>query len=158
MPAMSQTTNLLLWVHWIQFGAERIAVAAAGLFAGAQLYRSLLVHPRLLGADIEQALPVLRDGAADRWLAGAAGVTALASMLACLGGGGMAWVVPGIADGLAALYLITEVRRTCDPSRTLSFDSTEAPAVRALLDHWKRQHAWTAATAAFALLMLALLT
>ena len=42
MPAMSQTTTLLLWIHWIQFAAERVALLGSGLFAGAQLYRSLL--------------------------------------------------------------------------------------------------------------------
>jgi hypothetical protein len=156
MPAMSQTTNLLLWVHWIQFGAERIAVAGAGLFAGAQLYRSLLVHPRLLRADDQQALSALRNAEADRWLAGTAGIAALASALACLGGG-MAWVVPGIAVGLAALYLMTEVRRTCEQSRALRPDEVEGSAVRALLERWKRQHAWLAATAAAALLALVLI-
>src|SRR5689334_17924109 len=108
MPAMSQTTSLLLWVHWMQYGAERIALAGAGLFAGAQLYRSLISHPRVLHTGIESALAILRNEREDWLLAGLAVMTSLAALLACLGGASVAWMAPSIADGLAAVYLMTE--------------------------------------------------
>jgi hypothetical protein len=157
MPAMSQTTSVLLWVHWIQFGAERIALAAAGLFAGAQLYRSLIAHPRLLDAAIEPALLTVGDIREDGLLAGLAGVAALAALLACVGGASVAWMIPGVADGLAAVYLMTEVRRTCDRSKETPLERSDALTIAELLQRWKRQHRWVAAAAAGAFLVLALL-
>jgi hypothetical protein len=110
MPALSQTTSLLLWVHWIQFAAERIALLGSGLFAGAQLYRSLYAHPRQLRAGIAGTLRGFRGDTrpADGMLAGVAAATALAAMLACLGGTGVMWLVAGIAD-----YTCDSVENQC---------------------------------------------
>ncbi len=158
MPAMSQTTTMLLWVHWIQFAAERIALLGSGLFAGAQLYRSMFAHPRLIRAGITNAVQGFRDDTppADGLLAGVAATTALAAMLACLAGTGVMSLVAGLADGLAAVYLLTEVSHTRSLLRTPEAGSVDESAIKELLARWQGQQVWLAATAACAQLLLVL--
>ena len=116
----------------------------------------VIAHPRRLRAGMANTLQGFRDDAADRLLAGVAATTALAAMLACLAGTGASvlWLVAGIADGLAAVYLLTEVRRARDALGNANAGSANEVEIRELLARWQGQQVWLAATAAGAQVIL----
>ena len=111
---MSEMTNFLSWVHWTLAIAQKIALVGSALFAGALLYRAGYVDPLQRGAELGPALRSFREEAepADGKLASLAWLGAVAAALAFLGGAGMAWLVGAVAEALAAMYLLTELRRT----------------------------------------------
>jgi len=144
---MSEMTLLLSWIHWGQLITQKLALVGSGLFAGAVLYRAAYAAPP--GLSLAVALRQFREAspAADRSLAALACATALAAATASLTGAGLAWLVAALAEALAGLYLITEIRRT---RRALAVTDPAADALaQAWLARWHGQNRWLAIHAAW---------
>ena len=148
MQAMSEMTTLLAWVQWLQIVAQKIAIVGSAMFAGAILYRVRFGRLGDNSVDLDTALRALRTDARgpDRWLANIAAVTSLAAGLACLAGASMVWLVAALVEGLAAIYLHSEIRRTHD--QLMKVDPAQLPA-REWLDRWRGQQFWLALNAAW---------
>lgn len=139
---MSEMTNFLSWVHWTLLVAQKIALVGSASFAGALLYRAGYADPLQRGPDAGTALRSFRAEAhpAEGKLAMLAWLTAIAAALAYLGGAGLAWLVGAVAEALAAIYLLSELRRTrhalviTDPSAAVLADEW--------LRRWRGQNAW----------------
>jgi hypothetical protein len=122
--------------------AMSIATVAAGLFAGAALYVTVVEHPARLACG--QALAVKEFGPSYRRAAvmqgGLAVVGLLASGLAWYQGAGVGWLVWGLLLGALVPFTLVVImpinRRLLDPG--LDESSGEA---RALLARWGRLHA-----------------
>lgn len=146
---MSEMTTLLGWIHWTQLFAQKFALVGSGLFAGAVLYRACYGDPLQRGAAPGPALRAFRDEAQfpDRMLARIAALTAVAAAVACLSGAGTVWLLGALAQGLSAIYIVTEIRRT---RRALEHADPGAEMLaREWLDRWRRQNLWLAANAAW---------
>lgn len=146
---MSEMTLLLSWIHWGQLITQKFALVGSGLFAGAVLYRAAIgesAGPRSSAPALSPmaTLKQFREAspAADRTLAALAFATALAAATASLAGAGLAWLAGALAEGLAGLYLITEIRRT---RRALAAADPAADALaQAWLARWHSQNRWLA--------------
>ena len=118
------------------------ATAAAGVFAGAAVYVSLVEHPARL--ECGQAIAVKEFGPSYRRAAIMQGGLAAAGLLAGVGawyqGAGLGWLVGALLLGALIPYTLVVImptnRRLLDP--TLDDRSGEA---RELLSRWGRLHA-----------------
>lgn len=148
---MSEMTLLLSWIHWGQLLTQKLALVGSGLFAGAVLYRAAYAGPRR-SAPARSPMSVLRQfreasPAADHMLATLACTTSLAAAAASLSGAGLVWLVGALAEGLAGLYLITEIRRT--RQALAATDPAAETLAQAWLARWHGQQRWLAIHAAW---------
>jgi uncharacterized membrane protein len=139
--------------------SELIAGLAAGLFAGAAIYVSLVEHPARLSCGLRVALaefaPSYRRAAAMQ------ASLALIGMIAALWrwgiAGGRGWLLGGILLGSVVVFTLLVIRPTNDQllDPTVHADSPEAAA---LLARWGRLHAVRSALslAAFAAFLILL--
>lgn len=119
-----------------------IAITAAGLFAGAAVYVTLVEHPARL--ECGQALAVKEFGPSYRRAALMQGSLALVGMLAggwaWYQGSGVGWLVGGLLLGCLIPFTLVIImptnRRLLDPG--LDSGSEEA---RRLLSRWGQLHA-----------------
>ena len=146
---MSDASNLLSWVHWALAIAQKVALIGSAFFAGALLYRSGYADSQQRGTTLGMALRSFRDELhpADGKLATLAGLAATAAALAFLAGGGVAWLVGAVAEALAAMYLVTELRRT--RHALASADPAAEMLAGAWLQRWRGQNGWLALHAAW---------
>ena len=116
-----------------------IATVAAGLFAGAAVYVSLVEHPARVSlgsrAAVHEFRPSYRRGAAMQaplaLIGAAAGITRWAL------GGSVAWLVGGVALGALVPFTLLVIRPT---NTRLLADAVDVDA-DALLARWGRLHA-----------------
>jgi hypothetical protein len=103
-----------LLIQLIQYPAQMIALLASGLFAGAMVYSNAIEQPRRLRSGDADALDSFQNEIrrSEGMLVGLAALSAAAAVLAGATGSGMPWLAGGLVNGLAAVYLVTEVRRT----------------------------------------------
>ncbi len=146
---MSEMTNFLSWVHWTLLIAQKIALVGSATLAGALLYRARYANRLQRGQDVGAALRSFREETQpiEGKLTTLAWLTAAAAALAYLGGAGLAWLVGAVAEALAAIYLLSEMRRTrhalaiADPSAAMIADEW--------LRRWRGQNKWLSLHAAW---------
>ena len=125
-------TSLLGWV----------ATLAAGLFAGAALYVSLVEHPARVSlgprAAVHEFGPSYRRGAAMQ--APLSLVGALAAIARWVIGGSAAWLIGGLALGALVPFTLVVILPT---NKRLLADTLEpgSAEAHALLARWGRLHA-----------------
>ena len=119
-----------------------LAMVAAGLFAGASAYVSVVEHPARIecggAVGIQQFGPSARRAAGMQALLAMVGL--LAGVAAWFQGGGVGWLVGGLLLGTLipfTLMVVIPVNRRLLDSR---LDRGSAEAAR-LLSHWGRLHA-----------------
>ena len=97
----------------VQYSGQNIALFSCGLFSGAAIYISLTECPPRTSLALVDLLALSRfvAGRTDAVLATLAIVTALTSIVSSFAGGGIGWLVGGIAHALMAAYIFTDVAR-----------------------------------------------
>jgi hypothetical protein len=119
-----------------------IATLAAGLFAGAALYVSLVEHPARVSlgprAAVHEFRPSYRRGAAMQAPLSALGAAAGIARWAT--GGSVVWLAGGLALGALVPFTLLVIRPT---NARLLADTPDVsvPDVAALLTRWGRLHA-----------------
>jgi len=122
--------------------AGLVATLAAGLFAGAGVYITLVEHPARTTCGTAIALtefgPSYKRAAVMQALLAVVGTSA--GLMVSVGGGGTGWLVGSVMLGTVVPFTLVVVmptnRRLLDPS--LDRSSSEAAA---LLSRWGRLHA-----------------
>ena len=119
-----------------------IATVAAGLFAGAALYVSLVEHPARVSlgprAAVLQFGPVYRRGAAMQVPLSLIG--AAASIVSWAGGGSAAWLIGGAALGALVPFTLLVIMPTNKRLLDATLDAG-SPEATALLRRWAQLHA-----------------
>ena len=119
-----------------------IATVAAGLFAGAALYVTLVEHPARVGLGPRAAVlefgPSYRRGAAMQ--APLSLIGAAAAIVCWATGGSGAWLVGGLALGALVPFTLLVIRPTNEQLLAATPDTTSLDAP-ALLARWGRLHA-----------------
>jgi hypothetical protein len=119
-----------------------VATIAAGLFAGAALYITLVEHPARVSCGIAAAIAEFRPSyrRAAVMQGGLALVGALAGVTQWLLGGGAGWLVGGLLLGALIPFTLIVImpvnKRLLDPG----LDATSLDAAT-LLARWERLHA-----------------
>src|SRR5438093_3840292 len=121
---------------------EWIATLAAGVFAGAAVYVSLVEHPARVSlgprAAMQEFAPSYRRGAAMQAPLSLLG--AAAAIVRWASGGSLAWVAGGLVLGALVPFTLLVIRPT--NSRLLaSTPEIASGEVKALLERWGRLHA-----------------
>jgi len=137
--------------------AELIALLAAGLFAGAAVYVTLVEHPARLECSIALALaefrPSYRRGAIMQ--ASLAALGGAAAAVAWLQHGHMAVLIAGLFLGGMIPFTLIVILPTNKRLLAPDLDSERAEAM-ALLARWGRLHAVRSLAGAVAFLILSL--
>jgi len=121
---------------------EWIATLAAGVFAGAAVYVSLVEHPARVSlgprAAMQEFAPSYRRGAAMQAPLSLLG--AAAAIVRWASGGSLAWLAGGLALGALVPFTLLVIRPT--NSRLLaSTPEIASGEAEALLERWGRLHA-----------------
>ena len=136
-----------------------IAIACAGLFAGAAVYVSLVEHPARMACGLRVALTQFRPSyrRAAVMQASLATVGALVALARWLAGGQAGWLVGALLLVFAIVFTLVVImptnQRLLDPGL-----EPESPEAGTLLRRWERLHAVrsVAGCAAFGLFMTSL--
>jgi len=135
--------------------AELVALLAAGLFAGAAVYVTLVEHPARLECGIALALaefrPSYRRGAVMQ--ASLAGLGCLAALVAWLQRGHASVLIAGLLLGAVIPFTLIVILPTNKRLLASSLDPQQ-PEVAALLARWGHLHAVRSLAGAVAFLIL----
>ena len=141
--------------------AEFVALASAGVFAGAAIFITAVEQPAVLTLGTETAVQYFRPmyARAAPMQASLAFVGSLAALWAWWSGAGTLWLLGSAMFAFVVPYTLVAIMPTNDRLKDPTLDARSIEA-RELLAHWAQLHAvrTIASTVAFLVFLLAVLS